>query len=423
MIVLIFQLIHSLILWKLEFFLYPELLIYPYLTTQKLLPYSQILDQHFPGLMFFPINFFSLGFTDPTSFKSLLVLIVIFQSVFIYRLTKSKSAVLLFTILHPLFEGNQLWLDSFLPLLLLPAYWSFTSKRFFMTGLLLGLGVVFKQTLVPAVVFIGLILLFKKQFKDLVVFSLSALFPSVLMLMYMGKIGILSDFWYWTVQFNLTTFAAHGRNLPTPKEVIKVSFVGVIAIYCFVRYPKSRHGLLLGLMASLETFSRFGLIHLQTFIPFLAIAVSYIKSLKKLFLIFFISIAWLIYFLLRQQNIGGYKFFDPDTLTIISKVQENTDPGDTIFLLGVQPHIYEQTKTLPPGNVFVFQFPWFLQISGDRILQTLKDDPPKLILYNPESEIDEQYLRDYAHYLVEYTVSNYRLVDEVGVTQIYARRN
>ncbi len=54
-------LIHIFITFKLIFFPYPELFIYPYLTNHGLLPYKQILDQHFPGLMFLPINFNNLG--------------------------------------------------------------------------------------------------------------------------------------------------------------------------------------------------------------------------------------------------------------------------------------------------------------------------------------------------------------------------
>src|SRR3989338_3479932 len=56
---------HILILSKLIYFPYPELFIYPYLTNHGLKPYSQIIDQHFPGLMFLPLNLDNLGMTTP----------------------------------------------------------------------------------------------------------------------------------------------------------------------------------------------------------------------------------------------------------------------------------------------------------------------------------------------------------------------
>ncbi len=422
--ILIFQLIHALILWRLEFFLYPELLIYPYLTAKNVIPYAQILDQHFPGLMFFPINFHTLGFQDPVSFKALLILIIIIQSFFIYRFTRSRLSVFLFTLWQPLFEGNQLWLDTFLPLILLPAFVTFLSGHLFVTGILLGLGVVFKQTLVPVVAYVGLVLLFKKRFRQLFIFSIGALIPSIVMLLYYLDLGVIADFWYWTVQFNLTVFAAHGRNSPSINEAVKVLFIGLIGLYLFIRYPKTRHLLMWGLLGSLETFSRFGLIHLQPLIPFVAISAMFLKKSRKVAMLVIISsLAWFGYFLVREPNLGQYRYFDSQTLQIIGTIKDRTDPGDKIFLLGVQPHIYQQTQTLPPGNVFVFQFPWFLQISGARVLQTLKDDPPKLVLYNPESNIDEQHLRDYASYLVEYTQEYYKLVDQIGDTHIYESRN
>ena len=56
--------IHSFILTKLIYFPYPEIFIYPYLTNHGLKPYKEILDQHFPGLLFLPINFNNLGLTN-----------------------------------------------------------------------------------------------------------------------------------------------------------------------------------------------------------------------------------------------------------------------------------------------------------------------------------------------------------------------
>src|SRR3989304_10216954 len=61
LILFVIIVIHIFALSKLIFFPYPEFFIHPYLTANGLIPYKQILDQHFPGLMFFPINFATLG--------------------------------------------------------------------------------------------------------------------------------------------------------------------------------------------------------------------------------------------------------------------------------------------------------------------------------------------------------------------------
>ena len=77
-------LVHGLLLTKLIFFPYPELFIYPYLTNHGLLPYSQILDQHFPGLMFLPLNFDNLGMTSEVSARIWLISIVLITHILLF---------------------------------------------------------------------------------------------------------------------------------------------------------------------------------------------------------------------------------------------------------------------------------------------------------------------------------------------------
>ncbi|MBI2086444.1 hypothetical protein HYT74_03830 [Candidatus Daviesbacteria bacterium] len=126
-VLLIIILAHIFILSKLIFFPYPELFVYPYLTNKGLLPYSQILDQHFPGLMFLPVNFDNLGMNDEVSARFWLFGIVFLTHVLLFLISKTylgaKRALLvnfLYLIWQPFFEGWVLWIDNFLPLFLLP---------------------------------------------------------------------------------------------------------------------------------------------------------------------------------------------------------------------------------------------------------------------------------------------------------------
>src|SRR3989344_6612512 len=89
---------HIFILSKLIFFPYPELFIYPYLTNHGLKPYSQILDQHFPGLMFLPINFDNLGMNTPETAKIWTVFIILIIHLMIFflgsKIFKSRNKAL-----------------------------------------------------------------------------------------------------------------------------------------------------------------------------------------------------------------------------------------------------------------------------------------------------------------------------------------
>lgn len=418
------QLFHAVILWILEFAPYPELFIYPYLVSSGFLPYRDILDQHFPGLMFFPLNFFSLGFRDPVSFKLLLILIVTLTSFWIYKISRSRLSVLFYVLWQPFFEGNQLWLDIFLPLFTLPAFYFFQLQKWFLTGVFLGLGVVFKQTLIPLAAFVGLSLFLRRNFRGLIQFSLAVLFPSVIMLIYFNKLGILSDFWYWTVQFNLSTFAQGGRLAPRLPDLLKLSFPAILIGYSFVKFPKTRQTIGWLVFTVIGGIARFGFIHLQPAVPFFALALGTLGRSSKLGVIFclVLTFAWLGYFYSRQNNWLQTKYFDSQSAKLVTEISRRVNPKDKIFLLGVNPHLYPLTSTLPPARTFVFQFPWFIDVAGDRILNGLQLDPPRLIVYNPESVIDNHYLRDYGSRLVEYIQGNYTFSSQIGQYLIYENR-
>ncbi|TSC88373.1 MAG: Uncharacterized protein G01um101416_41 [Microgenomates group bacterium Gr01-1014_16] len=422
--IIILQLLHAVILWVLEFAPYPELFIYPYLTFSGFLPYRDILDQHFPGLMFFPLNFYSLGFRDPIAFKLLLILVVTLTSVWIYKISRSRLSVFFYVLWQPFFEGNQLWLDVFLPIFTLPAFYFFQLQKWFLTGLFLGLGVVFKQTLVPLVAFVGLILLFRRKFSALAKFSFAALLPSFLMLVYLQKIGVLSDFWYWTIKFNLSDFAASGSLAPRLQDWIKLSLPIAFIALAFIKSSNSRKYMFWLLFTIIGGIARFGLIHLQPAVPFFALALSALSRTSKPRFIFCLALttAWLGYFYTHQNNLFQTKYFDSYSTELAAQISRRVQPGDRIFLLGVNPHLYPLTWTLPPARTFVFQFPWFINTAGDRILNGLRSDPPQLVVYNPVSNIDNQYLRDYGSRLVEYIQSNYMLSSQIGPYLIYENR-
>ncbi len=87
--------------------------------------------------------------------------------------------------------------------------------------------------------------------------------------------------------------------------------------------------------------------------------------------------------------------------------------------MGVNPHIYQLSQTIPPGKTFVFQFPWFLDIAGQRVLNSLSSHPPRLVAYDSQSSIDGRKLDDYASYLVKYIQDNYRPIQQIGTVTIY----
>src|SRR5690349_17355980 len=88
MILVFIIVVHLLIISKLIFFPYPEMFLFPYLKNGGLNPYSQIIDQHFPGLLLLPVNFATFGMTNPEIARLWLMGIVVINQIFIYSITK-----------------------------------------------------------------------------------------------------------------------------------------------------------------------------------------------------------------------------------------------------------------------------------------------------------------------------------------------
>jgi hypothetical protein len=457
LVLLIIVIAHLLLLSKITFFPNSELFIYPYLTNQGLLPYREILDQHFPGLMFLPVNFDNLGMTTPeAALHWHLVTVALIQILIFFvgkKIFKSEKLALLanglFLVWQPFFEGYIQWLDVFLPLFLLPGYYFILkyleNKKDLLSlavsGFILGLGVVFKQVLVPVAVLLGLYILWsKRNLKAVFLFSLAVLTPVAFMLCYLTQIGVLADFWYWTVVYNLTIFAEYGRKaIPSFSHLARFAFVYGIALAILVKYLKKLPVFLLGLflLGSLSSvLARFDFVHLQPSLPFVVLltAFGFGETLKQdsrrniryilsigLGLYFLVVVYWAINFY-RGHWGGRVFFFDAQTYQIAETVQKNTELGETIFIYGAVPHLYQMTGTIPAGRVFVFQFPWFMRVAEDRVLEGIKQDSPRLVLADRTVEVAGQPITDYAEKINAYLLENYVTFDKIGTTEFLIKK-
>ncbi|OGE72232.1 hypothetical protein A3H40_02530 [Candidatus Daviesbacteria bacterium RIFCSPLOWO2_02_FULL_38_15] len=432
--------IHSFVLTKIIFFPYPELFIYPYLTNHGLKPYAQILDQHFPGLMFLPVNFDNLGMTNETIARGWLISIVVITHLLLFLISnhvfknryKALLVNILFLVWQPFFEGWILWIDSFLPLILLPCFYVFIKRKFFLTGLLLGISIVFKQVLIPLSVLILLYIFWKeKRFKNVLEYLTGLLVPIILVIAYFWAIGVLRDFWYWTVVFNLTTYAQFGRGTgPTLAHFSRVFLVFGLP-FLIVRKIKSKEAqiLLIFLIGTLiGLFTRFDFVHFQPALPFALLATVYVLgwlgglgragiiSLYSLILIW-----WLVIF--YKGHLGDRVIsFDPDTKNLAEKIKGYTRPSEKIFVYGATPHLYQMSGTLPAGDIFVFQFPWFLQVAKERILAGIEKDRPEIIVSNRTVQIERNKLTDFTKEIDRYISKNYEKIDGVGDTEILRKK-
>ncbi|KKQ75692.1 MAG: hypothetical protein US96_C0006G0004 [Candidatus Woesebacteria bacterium GW2011_GWB1_38_5b] len=430
---------HALVLLKSVFLPYPELFVYPYLTNIGLTPYVQILDQHFPGLMFFPVNLANLGFTTPDSFRILQVGIITFIHVIIYKtivnITGSKKSALagniIFFVLHPFLEGHVVWIDNLIPLLLLPAYYLLLNKNkknILLSGIFIGAAILLKQVVVPLSVLL-LIVLWIEDKTVIKYFLTGLLVPLSFLLLFVLNKNMLNDFIFWTYTFNVTSFADMGRKYATWRQVLAVSVLYapaiLIAFYGFI--VKNRTLMLLAiffLVSLLFAYARFDFVHLQPSLPFAVILLVYFLSrlpnrfYESAFILFLIPIVWIASRFFINAGSGGITFFGSEEYKVADRISEYVKRSDPIFMYGTLPHMYQLTNTRPSGNIFVFHFPWFMKIAQPRILEGLMNDPPKVVITQKSATIDGESLFGYMEDIDEYIVENYEKIDEVGDIEI-----
>ncbi|MDP3758806.1 MAG: hypothetical protein Q8Q86_03730, partial [Candidatus Daviesbacteria bacterium] len=318
------------------------------------------------------------------------------------------------------------------PLLLLPAFYAFYRKWFFAAGLLLGVAIVFKQTIIPLSVFILIYILWRtRNFQTCLRFFLGLSIPVSLMLAYLVSIGVFRDFWFWTIIFNLTTFAKFGRGGgPTLAHFSRVLLVFGTA-FLVVRKIKSTEAqvlliFLVGTLIGLST--RFDFVHFQPALPFALMAFVFaLESLGKfrglgvITLYSLIAVWWLVIF--YKGHLGERVIaFDSQTKNLAAKIRNYTNPGEKIFVFGAEPHLYQMSETLPAGDIFVFQFPWFYQIAEKRILEGIIKDQPRIIVSDRTTKIEDRKITDFGKDIGQYINQNYEKIDSVGTTDILRRK-
>lgn len=442
--------IHLLLLYHMQFFPYPELFVYSYLTTKGLLPYKQIFDQHFPGLMFFPVNFYTLGMTTPFAARFWHLGVVAATHALIFLVSKKVLKLKKWSILpnifylvwQPYYEGYALWIDSFMPLFLLPAYYFLAKykkgneKYLVFSGLLLGVAIVFKQVMIPVVGILIIYLLAKyKNLKKIYYLVAGVAAPCFLMFLYLASIGVVKDFYFWTIKFNLTTFSQMGRKNPDLGGLLKASVFFALPIfyffYLFIKRSLNEKGLLLSLFfisSLIFAYARFDFIHLQPALAFgVIIFAPLVKKLKKEYVFFALPsyvlfAAYLLVPFYRLSISGRTFFFGEFEAKLSNEVVRYASKNDSIFAFATTPHLYVLTETLPPGQVFVFPFPWFSVDAEEKILEGIKKDMPKVVVRNKKASVQDFNLVSFMPQISEFVDENYKVVDNIQGTEIMVQK-
>lgn len=440
--------VHAFLLTKLMFFPYPEMFLYPYLTNIGLIPYKEIFDQHFPGLLFLPVNFNNLGMTTPEAARVWLIIIVMITHILLFITAKkiladSKNAVIanvVYLIWQPFLEGWTLWIDSFLAIFLIGALFFLLdfvkSKKHFdliIVGILLSVAVVFKQVVLPlGFLVFGLIFITTRSAKVSLYFLIGFIPPLVAMVLYFWWIGALRDFWFWTIIFNATTYVQSGVKGFDYHKILKIA--GVFSPVVFLPIIRMSRvvklWLLVFFIGSLGgVLDRPDFIHFQPNLPITCLIISLVVfDIRRLFWgkMFLVGYALLIVWwsvIFYKGHIGEkVLFFDDTTVKTAQLIRSYTNPGEQIYLFGPIPHLYQMSNTVPVARIFAFQFPWFLKHTEGMFVAGLKNEQPNLIVRDKTVTIEQQQLNKFAAKINTYIDDNYEVFTTVDSNEFMRKK-
>lgn len=443
-----FIFLHIFLLTQLRFFPFPELFVFPYLTNNGLIPYQQIHDQHAPGLFFLPVNFSTLGLSDEVMARVWLFVIVILVHIEIFIIVKNLTkdirkallANLLFFAWHPFWGGWVLWIDSFIPLFVLPVFYftyrylsSSTVKirYLLLVGLLMSICVVFKQTyLVFSIGLLGLIFYYSRRITT-IVFFLAGFLPTLLLIMiYFLKINIFGSFIYWTVIYNFNTYISSSVKGPdNPGYLEMIIIFSPLLLFKFIKDKRLSILLMFFGFANLIGINdRWDSIHFQPVLPFLVIgmAILFIEKFKNVWIKNYI----LIYFIFAILSIVNFTnnyiskdvwYFDNVTKNTAKIIRQNTKLKEEIFLFGPVPSLYYFSNTLPAGRIFDFQLPWYTKINENNQILNLINSKPNLIVRDKTISVDGHLIIEYSKELDKYIEQNYIVFERVGNVEFLKR--
>lgn len=406
----------GLLLRQISFFPYPEMLTETYFLNSGMLPYTQINDQHFPGLFLLPVNLRTLGFDSVEKLRWLHLGLIGFTTLILYKLIGKLRWIVLFLIFFLLWEGNTLWVDSFVaPLVLLIFYglwskWSFRSIRnIFLTGILLGMILVFKQHAVVICAAAALWVLFQKiSWKHWLSFVIGGILPMSFVVIYYYQLGVWPDFWFWTVVHNLTGYTSLEGRIPGFGELTRLLLLLIPAIFGLHKLGKLFWPAGLFVLASLiYLFPRFGLIHAQVGLPFLIFLLS--KRPRLYWPIMGLSLL-LLARIFAKEIPGKILFYDRSSMVTVNYVEKNVDGSKSVYVYGVNDNIYHLTNTLPPQRFWIELLRGNI-ISGveEQLIATLKVDPPQFVLVDPHAGIDGEKLSEFTPLIWQYIQSHFIL--------------
>lgn len=400
---------HSVLIYFKGYFLSIEFTLYPYLTSRGFLPYQNILDQHFPTLLFGPFSLPAFLTENPWPLLAVFIVVLCLTDIFLYaalirgKVGKPLTWLFLYIVSSVYFSGNILWLETFVNLLL--SVWmflSFSKKRihYFVSGFLISQIILIRPTLVPAaiVLFLG--------------FSLPITIPLLLggflglaiPTLFLIRFDLVSDFIRLAIDFNRQSYPTGAILLPAKRQIVLLVAWMLPAVSSLAKNKKYYFLLSISLLFVLVV-PRFGYEHLQPIFLVTVFLWALATTKPNLSVYFLIVIFFALNLVSTVRHPYGNYFLTPEVVEISHDLAML--PQNNIYLLGASDLIYPLSGKTPPNYTYLPSLPWYFNQTdfSSRVIESLSDKNTPVVV-------------DYSA-----TVDGYNVVESSGPIFEYIKMN
>lgn len=404
------------------YFLSIEFSLYPYLVSSGLLPYKDIVDQHFPAIFF---GTFSLPFFLVDSPQKLLLILLglnFFTTYLLHetlkglKVAKYQIWTVSFSFLLIFFSANTLWVETFVCFFLVLIFFINTKNTPFyslFSGVLISQIILLRPTMI---IFLSGYFIFIQKNRLYTIFG--GLVGFILSLWYLLEKNILDSFYQIVMVFKKEVYAFVQSPTPTTRQAYSLAFLILVFVALSI-WKKRIIFVLLGLSTLALIYPRFGLEHLQVF------GLCFIYFLSQLnigsrvvitihFLVLSVSTLTLLSVL---NGVYGNYFYTPGILEVSRQIKQL--PDKNIYLYGASDLIYQLAEKLPPNNYYLPSLPWYINYSPfqEKLKKSLQ--LTNTVIIDPEFKVDGQRLIDATPELLSYIKMNYYLDRKIKHLEIY----
>lgn len=406
------------------YFLSPEFTVYPYLASRGFLPYINLIDQHFPILLFGPISLPAFLTTNPQPLLFLFLLITATTDLFFYlamirhRVVAPQAWLLLWIAFSYWFSGNTLWLETFISLFLAIIFFISTNRKplvNFVSGFFFGLIFLTKPMLVFTLIFV----FFALQLSLGLFFVAGLISPFLITGLYFFKFDLLPSFLYLTLDFDRRFYAILAAQAPTARQLAETSLFFGSTLLLFLRRQKVLFSALV-ISALILVYPRFEYIHLAPALLLSLFFLAQTTTIRPVLLVGAVLLFALALTKSYRHRFGNF-YLSTETQQVAAYLKQK--PQLSLYVLGGSDLLYPLTGRVPPGLTYLPSLPWYLSDVNltKKMTIALTDSLGTEIAVKTDASVDGVNILNSGAPFVQLIIENYQLTKSIGSYQIYQR--